>query len=400
MKIVIQKFGGTSLQNTEIRNKAAEHVSSAIREGLTPVVVVSAMGRNGDPYATDTLLQTAETIFKNISPREKDLIMSCGELISAVVMVQTLKQKNIDAVALNGMQTGIITDENYNQANIQKVVPDNIFNAINNGKVPIVTGFQGISENGEITTFGRGGSDTTASILAAALKADHIEIYSDVEGLLTADPQQIPDAKHISKASYIEAVEMANKGASVIHPQAVQIASQYKIPIKLFSTSNKERSTVIHEMKNNRPVTGITSKTDIIYTRIFPNQENIHKTGLSIFQTLALQKISVDFIDITPDLISFIIDQEMENKLIEILKENNYKFKTEKDFSKISVIGSGMTGMPGVMAKIVKALSSEDIMIYECTDSYTTISCLIKSLDEDKAILALHKEFELGNKKC
>ncbi len=398
MKIVIQKFGGTSLQNAEIRNKAAEHISSAIKGGLTPVVVVSAMGRRGDPYATDTLLQTATTIIKDISPREKDLIMSCGELISAVVMVQTLKQKNIAAVALNGMQAGIITDENYNQASIQKVIPDNILKTIKNGKVPIVTGFQGISEQGEITTFGRSGSDTTASVLAVVLDADHIEIYSDVDGLLTADPRQISDARNISKASYIEAVEMANKGASVIHPQAIQIASQYKIPIKLFSTSNNEKSTIINEMINNRPVTGITSKTDIIYTRIFPNKESIHKTGLSIFQTLALQNISVDFIDITPDLISFIIDEDMENKFTKILEENNYKFKTEKDFSKISVIGSGMTGMPGVMAKIVKALSSEDIMIYECTDSYTTISCLVNSLDENKAINALHKEFELGNK--
>lgn len=397
MKIVIQKFGGTSLQNADIRDKAAEHISSSIKEGLTPVVVVSAMGRKGDPYATDTLLQTAASIYENISPREKDQIMSCGELISAVVMVQTLKQKNIDAVALNGMQAGIITDENYNQANIQKVIPDNILNAIKNGKVPIVTGFQGISEHGEITTFGRGGSDTTASILAVALKADHIEIYSDVEGLLTADPHQILDARHIPKASYMEAVEMANKGANVIHPKAVQIASQYKIPIKLFSTSNNNKSTIIYEMKNSRPVTGITSKTDIIYTRIFPDKENIHRTGLSIFQTLSLQNISVDFIDITPDLISFIIDKEMENKFIEILEENNYEFKTEKDFSKISVIGSGMTGLPGVMAKVVKALSSEDIMIYECTDSYTTISCLVKSLDENKAIMTLHKEFELGN---
>jgi len=395
---MIQKFGGTSLQNAEIRNKAAEHVAAAIKKGFSPVVVVSAMGRKGDPYATDTLLQTATSIFENITPREKDMIMSCGELISAVIMVQTLKQKKINAIALNGMQAGIITDENYNQSSIKKVIPDNILNAINNSQVPIVTGFQGISENGEITTFGRGGSDTTASILAAALKAEHIEIYSDVEGMLTADPHQIPDARNIQNASYTEAVEMADKGANVIHPQAVEIASQYKIPIKLFSTSNAKKATVIHDMKHDKPVTGITSKTNIIYTRIFPLKDKIHKTGLSIFQTLSLQNISVDFIDITPELISFIVDVELEDKLITILEDNKYKFETEKDFSKISVVGSGMAGRPGVMAKIVKALNSKDITIYECTDSYTTISCLVKSIDENKAITALHKEFELGNK--
>ena len=398
MKIVIQKFGGTSLQNAEIRNKAAEHVATSIKDGFSPVVVVSAMGRKGDPYSTDTLLEIAASSFENISPREKDMLMSCGELISAVVMVQTLKQKGINAVALNGLQSGIITDENFNQANIQKVIPDNILNVINNDNVPVVPGFQGISENGEITTFGRGGSDTTASVLATALKADHIEMYSDVEGILTADPRQIFDARHIPKTSYIEAVEMANKGANVIHPHAVQIAFQYKIPIKLFSTSNNIKSTTIFEMKNDRPVTGITSKTNIIYTRIFPQNDKIHETGLNIFQTLSIQNISVDFIDITPDLISFIVDEDKEDKFIGILEDNNYEFKTEKDFSKISVVGSGMTGMPGVMAKIVKALSSKDIMIYECTDSYTTISCLVKSVDEIEAIIALHKEFELGNK--
>ena len=398
MKIVIQKFGGTSLQNAKIRDKAAGHITTAIKKGFFPVVVVSAMGRQGDPYSTDTLLQTATSVFENISPREKDMLLSCGELISAVVMVQTLRKKNIDAVALSGMQAGIITDENYSQANIQKVVPDNILNAINNGDIPVVTGFQGISENGEITTFGRGGSDTTASILGAALNADHIEIYSDVEGILTADPSQISNARHIPKTSYIEAVEMANKGANVIHPLAVEIASQYKIPIKLFSTSNSIKSTTIYEMKNDRLVTGITSKTNIVYTRIYPKKDKIHETGLNIFQILSIQNISVDFIDITPDLISFIVDENHEDKLLNILEENNYKYETEKDFSKISVVGSGMTGMPGVMAQIVKALSSKDIMIYECTDSYTTISCLVKSEDEIYAITALHKEFELGNK--
>ncbi len=270
MKIVIQKFGGTSLQNATIRSKAAEHVKDAVEKGLSPVVVVSAIGRKGNPYSTDTLLQEATSVFEKISPREKDLLMSCGEIISAVVMVQTLRQKNIEAVALNGMQAGILTDENFNQANIKRVFTDNIFQAISNGLVPVVTGFQGISESGEITTFGRGGSDTTASILAAALKADHIEIYSDVEGLLTADPKKISDVKHLEKVSYIETMEMANNGAEVIHPQAVEIASQYNIAIKLFSTMNKDRSTLIHEMKNIRPVTGITIKSEIIFARIYP----------------------------------------------------------------------------------------------------------------------------------
>jgi len=397
VKIVIQKFGGTSLQNATIRSTAAEHIKDAVEKGLSPVVVVSAIGRKGDPYATDTLLQEATSVFENISPREKDLLVSCGEIISAVIMVQTLRKKNIKAVAFNGMQAGIITDENYNRANVKRVFTNNIFEAIGNEIVPVVTGFQGISEHGEVTTLGRGGSDTTASILATALKADHIEIYSDVDGLLTADPKKIDDAKHLTKVSYTETVEMADKGAEVIHSQAVKIASQYNIPIKLYSTLNNNKSTLVHEMKNSRPVTGITSKTDIIYTLIFPQKDRIQETGLSIFQTLALNNISVDFIDITPELISFIIDKSKEEKFIKILMENKFIFKTENGFSKVSVVGSGMTGVPGVMAKIVKALSAKNILIHECTDSYTTISCLINKEDENKAIAALHKEFELGD---
>lgn len=398
MKIIIQKFGGTSLQNSKIRAKAAEHVVSAVENGLSPVVVVSAMGRKDDPYATDSLLQTASSECENIAAREKDLIMSCGELISAVVMVQTLKKHKINAAALNGAQAGIITDDTFNHAKIKRVMPENILNLINNKIVPVITGFQGISENGETTTFGRGGSDTTASVIAAALKADLIEIYSDVEGLLTADPKQISDAVHIPVASYTEAVEMANKGANVIHQKAVQIASQANIPIKLLSTSNKDIVTVIHEMKNIKPVTGITSKRELIFVKIIPPKNNLAKTDLNIFQTLALENISVDFIDITPIGISFIIDADREEKLLGILKGNNYKYSIEDNFAKISVVGSGMTGMPGVMAKIVNALTSNNIMIYECTDSYTTISCLVKGQDENKAITALHNEFKLGRK--
>jgi len=398
LKIIIQKFGGTSLQNAEIRNKAADHVANAIKNGYSPVVVVSAMGRDGDPYATDTLLKTITSIHKEISLREKDMIMSCGEVISAVTMVQTLKQKNINAIALNGIQAGIITDENFGQAKIQKVIPEKLFDTLNKGLVPVVTGFQGISENGEITTFCRGGSDTTASILAAALEAKHIEIYSDVDGLATADPNKISGTSQIPNVNYIEAVEMADKGANIIHPHAVEIASQFNIPIMLFSTLSNNDPTMITNLKNERPVTVITSENKIIYTQIFPQEENIHATELSVFQILAEQNVSVDFIDITPELISFIVDDLNKDKLLQIVNENNYYFNIKKNFSKVSVVGSGMTGMPGVMSKIVKALTDRDITIYKCTDSYTTISCLVKSVDEKKAISALHEEFELGEK--
>lgn len=398
MKIIVQKFGGTSLQNTKIRDKAAKHVASAISKGFAPVVVVSAMGRINDPYATDALINTAITEYKEISAREQDVIMSCGEVISAVVMVQALKKHNINAKSFNGAQAGIITDANSADAKILKIYPQNIIEAINEGLVPVVTGFQGISENGNVTTFGRGGSDTTASVIAAAVNADYIEIYSDVEGLLTADPKRVDKTQLITEANYTEAVEMANKGAAIIHPKAVQIAETANIPIKLLATSNKEKYTRIYKMKSNKPVTGITSKKDVLFVKIIPEQDNIKETGLNIFKKLADVNVSVDFIDIALKRISFIIDDKQKNQLLEVLDSGNYKYKTERDLAKISVVGAGMTGLPGVMAKIVDALTSHNIPIIECTDSYTTISCLVDEKYETNALNALHNEFDLGKK--
>ncbi|MCF7859502.1 MAG: aspartate kinase [Candidatus Cloacimonetes bacterium] len=398
MKIVIQKFGGSSLQDPEIRAKAVEHIIEAKAQGFVPVVVVSAMGRANEPYSTESLIKTATTAFKQISPREKDMIMSCGEVISAVVMVQSLRKMNLEAVSLNAMQAGIITNENYNHANVKKVVTDNILQVISAGKIPIVAGFQGITENGEITTLGRGGSDTTAGILAAALQADHIEIYSDVDGLLTADPKLVKNAVNIEFVNFTETVEMANKGAKVIHPKAVEIASHYNIPIKLFSTKNNKKTTLVHNVRNSQPVTGVTSKSKIIYTKLFPDSEEQFQKELSIFNTLAEQNISVDFINITLDIISFIVEEEMGEKLQNILQNKDYKFESDNRYTKISVVGSGMTGRPGVLAKIVNTLSNNDIKIYECTDSYTTISCLIENKYEKIAVTVLHNKFKLGNK--
>jgi len=396
MNIIVQKFGGTSLQDPKLRDQAAKHVASAIQKGLSPIVVVSAMGRNKDPYATDTLITLATSEFEEMDLRERDMLIACGEVISSVMMVQTLKKHNVIAKSFNGTQAGILTDDNFSEANVTKVYPKNIIDALKEGIVPVITGFQGINEHGEITTFGRGGSDTTASVIAAAVKAKIIEIFSDVEGLLTADPKKVDKTHLISEASYTEAVEMANKGAVVIHPKAVQIAEKANIPIKLLATFNKDKSTIIYNMKSTKPVTGITSKKKILFVKIIPQSEDINETGLNIFKKLALVNVSVDFIDITPMMISFIIDDKQTKQLLEVLNNGTYNYSIDKNLAKISVVGSGMTGIPGVMAKIVNALNSGEIPIVECTDSYTTISCLVDEHNETKALNALHKEFDLG----
>src|SRR5690554_1501912 len=313
MKKIVQKFGGTSLDTEKKREYAVEHIKKIIDQGYLPLVVVSAMGRVGKPYATDTLIKMAESIDFDIKPREKDLLMSCGEIISAVVMVQTLKSAGIKAVALTGAQAGIITDSNYGESEITRVKLEKILEIIKKGEVPVVAGFQGITEEGEITTLGRGGSDTTASVLAVAIGAEFIEIYTDVEGVMTADPELVKTARIIDKVSYNEVCELAYQGARVIHPRAAEIAMREGIPIKVKSTFSEKAGTLIHNqglrgIKCDRPVTGVTSRSNIVFIKITPGKAAEYATGLKVFKVLANHGISVDFINIRPESISFIVE--------------------------------------------------------------------------------------------
>jgi aspartate kinase len=233
VRIIVQKFGGTSVATPLQREKAARKVMESRANGYSPVVVVSAMGRKGEPYATDTLLGLIKDIHENADPREQDLIMSCGEVISTVIMTETLRKMGCDAVGLTGGQAGIITDESFGNTRIVEVHPQRVMDYLKLGKVVVVAGFQGISKSGEITTLGRGGSDTTAAALAVALGAEAVEIYTDVEGVMTADPKMVPEARPLTVVSYSEIVEMAHLGAKVVHPRAVEIAMEGGVPIRI-----------------------------------------------------------------------------------------------------------------------------------------------------------------------
>lgn len=397
-KIIIQKFGGTSLQNRKLRQLAAMHVKQTLDQDFSPVVVVSAMGRFGDPYATDSLLDFATKQFTEISDRNKALLLSCGEIISAVIFAHNLKEIGIDAIPLSGWQAGIETDSHFPNAKVKKVYTTNLLKIIENVQVPVVCGFQGMNENGEITNLGRGGSDTSASVLGNALDASEIRIYTDVQGVKSADPKLIKKAKLIENMNYEEAVELAYKGANVVHPRAVEIAAEKNIPLHIISTISGKNGTLIQQIKSDKSVTGISSKNKIIFIQITPQNSNEFNSGLNIFSLFATSSISVDFIDINTSSISFIIDAEEQKKAIKILTDNNFDFIIRKGLSKISVVGSGMTGQPGIMAKIVSTLHSSNIEIKECTDSRTSISCLIDLKDEKKAVSALHEKFELGTK--
>lgn len=387
MSLIVQKFGGTSLDTAEHRLLSAEKIKQTIENGNMPVVIVSAMGRKGMPYATDTLLNLARKDSVDICGRESDMLCSCGEIISAVAMVQTLKSLQIEAASLTGAQAGIITDENYCRSNILKIIPNKINEILKKKKVPVIAGFQGSSENGEITTFGRGGSDTSASIIAAALNAELIEIFTDVKGVMTADPQVVKTAQLLEKADYSEILEMANEGARVVHPRAIEVAAAVKIPLKIRSNFDNAAGTLVTNFKPDKIISAVTSRDDIVFIKL----ENNGQQNLQIFSLLAKKGISADFIDIIPEQITFVIDRENKKVAMELLQ--NLPNTIEERLSKVSVIGAGMTGIPGVMAKIIEILQKNGIKIYQATDSHTTISCLIAKKDKNRAVKALHSAF-------
>jgi aspartate kinase len=403
MRIVVQKFGGTSVAEPKTREMAAQKIINAQKSGFKSVVVVSAMGRRGEPYATDTLIDFVQDIYRDTHPREMDIIMSVGEIISAVVMANTLRSKGYDAVAVTGRQAGILTDENHGNADILEVRPDFIFHILEKGKIPVVAGFQGSTESGEITTLGRGGSDTTAAVLGEALKAESIEIYTDVDGIMTADPRIVANASMLRYISYSEIFQIADQGAKVIHPKAVEIAMRSGIPVIIKNTMTNSPGTVIsshlgrkqlaQSRKSGQLITGIahiTGRTQITIETMGMEDQN------DILVRFADNGISIDIINIFPDKMVFTIEGYATKKAMEILKEREKPCRIIENCSKISAVGDRMRGVPGVMSRIIKALTARQIEVLQTSDSHTTISCLVKGEDTIQAVLALHDEFKLS----
>jgi aspartate kinase len=398
MKIVVQKFGGTSVSTEESRQKVVEKVKSAIRDGYSPVLVVSAMGRKGQPYATDTLLSLIDDKFKNTNKLAQDLLMCCGETISSVVMSNDLYSAGIDAMPLTGGQAGILTDNNFTDAACIEVKPKKILELVSQGRVPVVTGFQGITENGYVTTLGRGGSDTTASILGVAIKASAIEIYTDVDGIMTADPRVVENANLIDVISYNEVFQLADKGATVIHPKAVEVAMEGNIPILIKNTMSNSKGTLINnfgDKGNDKIMTGITSQKNRIQVSIKASDNEGNIKYKNVLDLVAANEISLDLINIFPKEQIFSINEKDKDILEEILNNVNLKYNLIKNCSKIAVIGSRMKGIPGVMAKIINALNDNNIEVLQTADSHMTIWCLVHSKNEKEAINVLHRTFKL-----
>lgn len=405
MRILVQKFGGTSVATPEGRLAVLGRIREALAEGFSPVVVVSAMGRAGDAYATDTLIGLASAGAVPPGAREMDLIKACGEIITTVVMVAALKSAGHDSAGFTGGQAGIYTDHEYGNARILEVRPDAVLKALQAGKVAVVAGFQGMTADGEITTLGRGASDTTAAALGVALHAEIIEIFTDVDGVMTADPRLVPKARSMSSMTYTELCEMAHLGAKVVHPRAVEIAMEGRVPLRIRSTFSGSAGTLVTdgrpgagtEIKSDRVVTGLTHIARVALVKII-SAEDVNATGkvVEIFASMAADGISVDMIHVTPLHVNFIVQEEKLSRAVEILQNLGLSVETQTDVAKVSVVGAGMRGVPGVMARVVRGLNKAGITILQSTDSHTNISCLVRASDMSRALEALHEEFCLG----
>lgn len=392
MMIVIQKFGGTTVSSVSKRLLVAKRIKDTIDLGLSPIAVISAIGRLGEPYSTDSLLSLVRP--NRIKARDLDLLMSVGEIISCVLMVDTLASIGVNAKPYTGGQAGIITDESYGKANILHVKPEPILECLKKGIVPVVAGFQGITEHGQITTLGRGGSDTSAAILAKAIDADRIEIYTDVDGIMTADPNIVKEAKKLNELSYSELFEMADQGAKVIHPKAVSIAMSKQIPLIIKNIAGNDPGTLILNRKIEKQKKDLVTSIVHISGRcqvkaLYDNSDE----KIGILKELADKGISLDIINVFPSHMVFTIEKQAKVQVEQILASMATSFSVLDGLCKVSIIGEGMKGVPGVIYKAIKLLSEQGIEVLQTSDSHTTISCLIKEKEAERAVSILHQGY-------
>ena len=406
MKIIVQKFGGTSVANEESRLAVKNKIQQAIHNGYSPVVVVSAMGRKGAPYATDTLIDVLKEENISVNVREMDVMMCCGEIISSCIMAAHLQKHGINAMALTGGQAGIITDSQFGAARIKNINVSNLHHLLESGIIPVVCGFQGVTEdNHKFTTLGRGGSDTTAAALGAALHADFVEIYTDVDGIMTADPRVVEKATILQQISYAEVCQMAQNGAKVIHPRAVEIAMSSNVPLIVKSTFSEAPGTIITNERSagalgsdvaisDNMASGVASLSDIAQFRIALNPEDM-SAGRKLFEDLAAAGISVGSLNLSEKEAMFAVFSADVNRTCDVLNDTEFKYVLNENCGKVTVVGNAMRGVPGVMATFVAALAGKKIGILQTMDSDTTISAIIKEEHLNDAVKALHEAFKL-----
>ena len=406
--IIVQIFGGTSVADTDKIKNVAKAVIREKELGNDVVVVVSAMG-----HTTDILTKMAKEISPNPSSREMDMLLSTGEGVSIALLAMALQAQGCNAVSMNAMQVGIFTEKIHSNARILEIKTDRITEHLNNGEVVVIAGFQGVTEDFEITTLGRGGSDTSAVALAGALNAKRCDIYTDVEGVYTTDPRVVPCATRLERISYEEMLELARVGANVLHPRAVETAKQHQTSVRVRSTFKLENlGTLIlgvEKMEIHKPVTGVASDLSQLRIVVCDVQDN-PGTAAILFDGLANENISVDMIiqsyarkALNTNDIAFTINKgdlaRTQSVLARLKSDLNYSniFVDDK-IAKISIVGAGMIDKPGIAAKMFRTLANLDINIKMISTSEIKISCLVDQAQANNAVETLHTVFGLDSK--
>lgn len=396
-RVAVLKFGGTSVATREQREIAFARILDAREAGFAPVAVVSAMGRAPAAYATDTLLGL---IGGNTGSANADLLLATGELISAAVFAEELRAMNVDAQAMTGAQAGIVTDDTHGDAKILHVDPRAVSVLLERGAVPVIAGFQGATEEGTITTLGRGGSDLSAIALGHALGAERVDIYTDVSGAMTADPRRVPTAHVIERASLEEMYELAQHGAKIMHHKAAGFAEATGTRYAIKGLQTDLGTLVDVDYESQHPVTGVTASGRVTWIRVIrgdiENPTQRMQTELEMFRRIAEAEISIDQVTINQAGVAFVVDGDRGNDVRGLLGDLNLAVRVREGCAKISVVGTGMRYLPGVVHRCVLALSRADVEIIHCTDSNITISILVPEADVTRAEAAVHDQFHLG----
>ena len=432
MGLVVQKYGGSSVADAKKILSVARRVIETRKGGIDVVVVVSAMGDT-----TDDLIELATSVSRDPNPRELDLLLSTGELVSCTLLTMALRDLGQDAISLSGPQAGILTDTSHGRARIHRVDTGRVRHELTRGRTVVVAGFQGITEGEDITTLGRGGSDTTAVALAAALGANRCEIYTDVEGIYTADPRVAPRARKLAEIGYEEMLELANHGAKM-HPRSIELGAAYRVPIFVGSSFNNAPGTLIHggyetagkppedalppagpandptqnplrntpgnAMEDRVKVTGIASNTNVakITVRRVPDRPGI---AAALFEPLAEASISVDTIvqntsaDLTTDISFTVSRNDLDaalNRVTALTEELGAGgVASDAGLASVSIVGSGMQNTPGYASRMFRSLANGNVNIDMITTSEIRISCIVKEEDCREAVRLLHRDFEL-----
>jgi aspartate kinase len=399
--VVVMKFGGTSVATPEGRDAIARRVLAAQELGRAPVVVVSAMGREGAPYATDTLLGLLEGL--PTDTRERDLLASTGEVVSAVVVAHGLRAAGVDARAFTGAEAGVCTDGVHGCAQVTDVHPQPLTRAIDAGIVPVVAGFQGMAEDGSTTTLGRGGSDTTACALGVALAAESVDIYTDVDGVMTADPRSCDGAGLLEVIRADELFQMARAGARVVHTPAAELALASGIAVRVRNTYSDHPGTLVADIASYKPAsvaTAVTRSDTVARVRVAlgaPEGTAEHMAAQTrVFRAMADAGVSLDMFTPAGEALLFTVPAGSVRLARGTLEALELTCEVAPSLVKVTLVGAGMHGVPGVMARMAEHLAEAGVDILQSADSHTTISVLVNEHDADTAVQALHDGFKLA----